>query len=425
VDVARGFEYEPLRAKVKIAPGQRELTLRIKRWTNMAKQRWYSGDTHVHFLSERGSHTEAQGEDLNVINLLQAQWGSLFTNVEEFTGKPSVSREGNSIVSVSSENRQHFMGHMTLLGIKRQVMPWSSYGPGEGEYGGAMETTLSRWADAAHAQGGYVLGTHFPEPNGEQAVLVASGRLDAIEMIRMAKANHEEYYRYLNCGYKLPLVGGTDKMSSEVPVGMYRTYARLGEGEEFTCDNWCTSVAKGRTFLSGGPIIYLSVDGQEVGGTVRMSGPGTVEVEAWAESTLQVIQAGKGVASTGSARGARRLHLKQRVKVSGHTWFAARSGGPDYYNRVVHYDVWRRGMFAHTSPIYVACKGEWWMFDRAHAQYMLTLIEGDLGYIRERSGQHRHGSVIHAHGQDDHLAYLGQPFLKIHKAVSERLKKSR
>src|SRR4030095_12583198 len=32
VDVARGFEYEPVRQVVTIAPGQRELTLRLKRW---------------------------------------------------------------------------------------------------------------------------------------------------------------------------------------------------------------------------------------------------------------------------------------------------------------------------------------------------------------------------------------------------------
>ena len=37
VDVARGFEYEPLRSRVKIEPGQRELTLRLKRWTHMNK----------------------------------------------------------------------------------------------------------------------------------------------------------------------------------------------------------------------------------------------------------------------------------------------------------------------------------------------------------------------------------------------------
>ncbi len=74
VDVARGFEYEPLRQKVSIAPGQRDLTLRLRRWTNMRERRWFSGDSHVHFLATQGAHREADGEDLQVVNLLQSQW---------------------------------------------------------------------------------------------------------------------------------------------------------------------------------------------------------------------------------------------------------------------------------------------------------------------------------------------------------------
>ena len=35
VDVARGFEYEPIRTTVEIKPGQTDLLLKIKRWTNM------------------------------------------------------------------------------------------------------------------------------------------------------------------------------------------------------------------------------------------------------------------------------------------------------------------------------------------------------------------------------------------------------
>ena len=27
----------------------------MRRWTNMNQQRWFSGDTHVHFLSTQGS----------------------------------------------------------------------------------------------------------------------------------------------------------------------------------------------------------------------------------------------------------------------------------------------------------------------------------------------------------------------------------
>jgi hypothetical protein len=426
VDVARGFEYEPVRTKVRIEPGQQQLTLRLKRWINMNQRGWYSGDTHVHFLSERGSHTESSGEDLNVVNLLQAQWGSLFTNTEEFSGEASVSRQGDNIVYVSQENRQHFLGHLTLLGLKRPVMPWSSDGQGEGELGGTMETTLSHWADEAHAQGGYVVGTHFPEPNGEPAALVATGRLDAIEMIRMAEANHNEYYRYLNCGYRLPIVGGTDKMTSDVPVGLYRTYAKLGKDEEFTYESWCRSVVEGRTMLSGGPIVHFKVDGMEVGDTLRMSGPGTVEVEAWAESifpinTLQIVQAGRVVASSDSASGTRRLTLKAKIDVDGHTWLAARCGGPGYFGSN-HLDVWERGIFAHTSPVYIACGGDWWMYDEATAQYMLTLIEGNLGYVREQSHQHPHGAVTHHHGEVDHMAFLERPFVEAREAVKRRRK---
>jgi len=54
----------------------------------MNQKRWFSGDSHVHFLGERGAHREAQGEDLNVVNLLASQWGHLFTNTEDFIGGP-------------------------------------------------------------------------------------------------------------------------------------------------------------------------------------------------------------------------------------------------------------------------------------------------------------------------------------------------
>ena len=426
VDVARGFEYDPIRTVVRIEPGQRELELRIKRWIDMNGRGWFSGDSHVHFLSTQGSHTESQAEDLNVVNLLQSQWGSLFTNKEDFTGEPSLSRRGNNIVYVSQENRQHFMGHMILWGLKRPVMPWCSDGPSEGELGGSMETILSHWADEAHAQGAYAISPHFPMPNGEPAALIATGRLDGVEMLRQTRINHSHYYQYLDCGYRIPLVGGTDKMDGAVPVGSYRTYVKMRHDEEFTYDNWCRNVARGRTFLSGGPILHFSVDGHEIGDTVVMSGPGTVEVEAWAESIfpvhrLEIVQGGRVVASSESREGARRLGVREKIRIDGHTWLAARCGGPEYYDSLQHHDVWSRGVFAHTSPVYVACGGDWWMFDERVARYMHTMIQGDLTYVREMSGQHDHTHTTHHHGESDHIAYLERPLLEALRAVEQRL----
>ena len=437
VDVARGFEYEPLRTRVTVAPGQQELTLRLKRWCNMNARRWFSGDTHVHFLSTQGSHTEAQGEDLNVVNLLLSQWGHLFTNTEEFTGGPSVSRDGRTIVYASQENRQHLLGHLTLLGLSQPVMPWCTDGPSEAEMGGTLEVTMSDWADRCHAQGGTVILPHLPDPNGEPATLIATGRADAVEFLwHGAKTpwfrsmyNHLEYYRYLNGGYRLPLVGGTDKMSSEVPVGLYRTYVSIPPEQDFTYQTWCANLVAGRTFMSGGPIISLSVDGYAIGDTVPLAGNGgMVEVEAWAESifpihTLEIVQQGRVVASTEDHMGTRRLELKTRIKVDGHTWLAARVSGPGYTNPIQHHDEWRRGVMAHTSPVYVACGGDWWLFNQETAQYMLTLIEGSLSYIRELGPRDQAGTVTHHHGEEDHEAYLERPFLEARTAIHRRMHK--
>src|SRR5260221_14550911 len=97
----------------------------------MNARRWFSGDTHVHFLSTQGSHTEAQGEDLNVVNLLLSQWGHLFTNTEEFNGGPTAPLGGRTVVYASHEDRPHLLGHLTLLGPKKAGQPRCNDGPSE------------------------------------------------------------------------------------------------------------------------------------------------------------------------------------------------------------------------------------------------------------------------------------------------------
>ena len=181
--------------------------------------------------------------------------------------------------------------------------------------------------------------------------------------------------------------------------------------------------------LSGGPIIHLSVDGSMVGDTLKLSGSGTIEAEAWAESVvpmarLDIVVNGEVVASSESHSPTRRLELKEKIKVDKHSWIAARAGGPEYFG-YNYPDIWNRGIFAHTSPIYVAVGGEWKMFDLETAQYMLTLIDGDLTYIRNSSRQHPAGHVTHHHGQKDHIAYLERPFYEARAAIQNRIKEQR
>jgi hypothetical protein len=416
VDVARGFEYEPLRQTVRIEPGQRDLTLRIGRVADMAAEGWWSGDSHVHFLSTPGAQLEQRGEDLRVVNLLQTQWGALFTSTEDFSGRPAVV-DGGYVTYVGQENRQHVLGHTVLWGLKEPVMPWCSDGPDEAELGGALDATLSDWADRTHAQGGTVVAAHFPNPNGEPAVLVATGRADAVEMLAHSGDAMAEYYRYLNSGYRLPLVGGTDKMSSAVPVGLYRTYARLDE--EFSYEAWCRAVRSGRTFLSGGPLVTLSVDGCEPGGTVELSGPGTVSVHATVRSifplrSLEVVRNGE-VAARAEVNGGREAHISEELRIDGNSWIACRAFGVDY-----HLDEWGRRVFAHTSPVYLACGGDWTMIDPDGIRYIRTLIEGTLEYVRHTAVRRSDQLTTHHHGEADHLAWLERPFAEALRALEER-----
>jgi hypothetical protein len=427
IDVARGFEYEPLRELVRIEPGQRELVLRLKRWTSMNAQGWFSGDSHVHFVSAQGSLLEQRGEDLNVVNLLQSQWGSLFTNTEEFTGSPQVTGDGRYLTWVSQENRQPFLGHLALWGLRRPVMPWCSAGPSEAELGAWQETTLSDWADRTHEQGGTVVIAHFPMPNGEPPVLIATGRADAVEMIVQRPAFHAEYYSYLNAGYRLPLVGGTDKMSSDVPVGMYRTYAKLGD-EAFSHEAWSRAVRAGRTFLSGGPIVRLDVDGHEPGDTVAIPGGGTASVFAVAESvfpmgSLQIVMNGNVIASADESSNDGRVELRTELLVEGDSWVAARCGGPNHFDGPAHRDTWGRRIFAHTSPVYVTTGGgAWSRFDADRLNTMAAMI--DAGIERLRRGRHYPPErITHHHGQADHLAFLERPFLEARQRVRDRLER--
>jgi hypothetical protein len=197
--------------------------------------------------------------------------------------------------------------------------------------------------------------------------------------------------------------------------------------EEFNYESWCRHLRAGRTFLSAGPLIEFTVDGHQVGDIITLPGNGgTVEVEARAESILpihrlEIVQQGRVVAATEEVGGTRQLALRERLSITGHTWLAARVGGPGYADAARHVDVWQRGVMAHTSPIYVAVGGEWWLYDAQVAAYMLTLLDGSLDYIRTRSRQDQPHRITHAHGEVDHQAFLERPFQEALAAIHARM----
>jgi hypothetical protein len=389
VEVAKGFEYEPIRQLVNIAPGQRDLSLEIDRKVNWRRNGWVSADTHVHFLSPQTAVLEAQAEGLNLLNLLATQWGDLFTNVGDFTGAMSGGSDDETIVWVGTENRQHFLGHMSLLGLRGETVGrMCSAGPAESELGDPVDVTMADWSDQARKGGGIVVIPHFPSPYSEVVADVALGKVDGLEIRDFDPGTDsfvrsfatKEWYRLLNAGFRVAAVGGTDKMSAAMPVGGVRTYSRIDRGD-FSFDAWAESVRKGRTFTTSGPLIDLHVEGREVGDEIRVPPTGgTVEVEAtaicaWPLSRLELVQNGRVIeVATANADDPHTIVLKTSVHVEGTGWIAARCLGPSTF-----WHIRPVAAAAHTSPIYIS--GAQPQEARTDLAYLQTMVEGGLAWL--------------------------------------------
>jgi hypothetical protein len=389
VEVMKGFEYRPLREKVQISPAQRELRLTLDRVVDWRSAGWVTADTHVHFLSPQTAWLEAQAEGVNVVNLLAAQWGDLFTNIGDLTGALSGVSRGDTLIWVGTENRQHFLGHLSLLGGQcSPVAPLSAAGPSESYLGDPVWSSLADWADACHRDGGVAIAPHFPVPYCEVVADAALGKIDAVEIADLAPTAEtyamREWYRLLNAGFRVAVVGGTDKMSAAIPIGGVRTYAKIGPGE-LTFGAWADAVSSGRTFMSSGPLIDFTVDGHVVGDQVRL-GPGGGFVEVVVDATcqqplavLEVIMNGRVVAREEAGEDQHRLHLATRLHVAADGWLAARCLGTSAMYRPP-WARWPVTTGAHTSPVYLAVGGKS-PNGVSDLTYLATIVEGGLTWL--------------------------------------------
>jgi hypothetical protein len=409
LEMTKGFEYEAVRQKVEIQAGQREVTLEIPRFTNLRTKGWVTADTHTHFLSPTTAVLEAQAEGLNLINLLAAQWGDLFTNVGDLSQGPLLSADRESMVWVGTENRQHILGHIGLEGVQgKAVFPLSADGPDESFLGDSLWSSMAEWSEVCRQRQGLSVAVHFPYPTGEIAADIVLGKIDAVELWPQedaelhSKALEEfktlrylDWYHYLNCGYRLPAVAGTDKMGAYIAAGVNRVYAYLGQ-QEFNYPNFAKAVRSGNTFASSGPLLMFHADGRPPGAEITLgAGGGTIEVTADAQCfvpihRLEVILNGKVVASRNEPSGARTIRLTEKIKVDGPGWLAARcssESGPT--------SSWRFKIAAHTSPVYVQVPGRE-LFSPEAATYFLQLIDGAQLYVdtlATRADPETHGRI--------------------------------
>ena len=390
VEITKGYETAPIRQRITVAPDTDELLFELERVLPWREKGWVTADTHVHFLSPSTALLEGQAEDVHVVNLLASQWGEMYSNVSDFDGKTTFGArefggDGEFLVRVGTENRMQILGHISLLGYNGQMIhPLCSGGPSESALGDPQEVVMAEWAQRCIDQGGLVVLPHAPNPQLERAADIVLGLVHAIEMMTFNPCERElnpygiaDWYRYLNLGYQLPIVGGSDKMAASSQLGGVRTYAHLGE-RAFTYENWMAAVQAGNTFMTIGPLAELTVEGVAPGGQVRLAaGGGSLGVEWRVESVqlpiqqVEVIQGGLVVDQV-DVGGQYSASGSVQVPVTASSWIALRVRGS--------YRGQEGEIAAHTSAVQTLVADSA-LFNQPDASAVLEQIEGALAYV--------------------------------------------
>ncbi len=378
----KGFEYEPIEQKVEIGhkAGQ-VVTLALRKFVDLERAGWFPGDTHLHFPDPVATRYEMECEGLRVCSLLLLKSGvpkpprpgdGTFQNVELFTGKLAAGSDARHFIKVGEEFRHGLLAHLIFQNLKQIVWPVSTGGLRESGVGGYDWPMMLQAADEARAQRALVTWAHWPYPSMEAPLDIALGRIDSIDLLTVGNPfeHHPElvevykmrgprayatppiemYYHYLNCGLRLALSSGSDKMNQNPPMGSARTYVKTRAPLSY--DSWVEGIRKGRTFVSTYPLLEFSVGGKIAGDTVTA---GKLRVKARARSiepyeTLEVVVNGKVVASAAPEGRYNEAALDRTFEVAG-GWIAVRAHGP----KMLPYGAtwWKMPVFAHSGPIYV------------------------------------------------------------------------
>jgi hypothetical protein len=387
LEVVKGFNYQiyddTLALTDKVGPYHISLN---RAFESLPDKSWYSGDIHVHHINKESALLEMKAEDLNVCNLLISDFTLDHHN---FTGAIEPESDPEHIIFYGQEYREDRLGHINLLNLTKNLIEPAKE-QRQHQYPLNMEAM-----DQAHEQSGHVSWAHFAAwPGLEGPLAVVMKKVDAVELLCTIDPFYQPifvsdivpevrmnsglrlWYRLLNCGFKIPITAGTDKMGNFVTVGANRTYAKVPGS--FSYQSWIDALNQGETFVSNSPFLLLEVNGNGPGSTLKADQNTTLSITAqvWSQMPVDRLE----IVANGALIGEVSLDptaLYHSIEISYQTeksvWLAARAyqlnsrqtrkglsmsqrrnegAGPTQLNR--YYGTLRPEVtFAHTSPVYV------------------------------------------------------------------------
>jgi len=351
----KGVEYRILEKTVDVAAGQTaEVTLSMERWTNWAQRGWHTGENHFH-ANYNGSYYQRppdslrwlEAEDLNTANMIVANANGAFIHDKEFFrgGVDPISKPRYVLYWGQEFRNSDPLGHMAFLNIKKQVPPsYTTVIGSDSPYDFPLNTMA---ALEAKKQGGVVSYVHPMGGFGdvydtglgakEAPLTAAVGGMDAIDILPFGDGARELWYRLLNCGFHIAPGAGTDVFTNwrginNIPGGS-RQYVEVGGAMNW--DRWIARYKEGRAFVTSGPLVSFTANGQAVGSVIRIpeGQPYTVKLVGEVTSRMPInggafIQNGVDFERRNADPGATTLRMEKEVTIDRSTWFSFRTGGP-------------------------------------------------------------------------------------------------
>jgi TolB protein len=164
------------------------------------------------------------------------------------------------------------------------------------------------------------------------------------------------WYRFLNAGLAIMPSGGTDVMTDlhrTMALGSTRVYVRP-EGA-MTWSSYLAALKAGRSFVTTGPLIDLTVAGARPGDVI----PAGREVEVSltvhsvvATDSIALVVNGTPVWSERAPTAPFSTTITRRVRLPAGGWVAARVVGP----AVDRWPAMANMTFAHTAPIWIGTR---------------------------------------------------------------------
>jgi hypothetical protein len=301
VRATKGPEYKGASGTIVVEKGQVVLsTLDLVRWIDLAREGWYSADDHLHIPRphprfDPGLGTWMEAEGLHVANLLSGQ-----------------------------ENpRTHVLGHALVLGAHRFIDLPRQY------------LLYDHVWEEAHRQGAVNGYAHWGLAGAEEGLAVwgHEALLDFVEVLNLGFPFYDRWYEALDLGIRIGPTAGTDYPCLEGLPGRDRFYAKLNG--PLDAEAWLEAVRQGRTFVTNGPAIELSVEQALPGEELVLAGPGEVRVSGRvrfdpdrdAVTALELIRGGTVLVRVDAPTSAGEIRLQTTLEIERTSWLALRATG--------------------------------------------------------------------------------------------------